>query len=122
MGDGEMGERLANRPVWDHRVLDRHTAGDAELRTALLEAFLTEAPRRREAMLAASVRDDFLRIAAEAHALRGSAAMIGGERLREVCEALVEAARATQPGRTGTLVRLLDDGVIELMAVLGREG
>lgn len=113
MGPGE--REWDGRPIWDRAVLRQHAGGDSVLVARLVGAFLTEAPLRLGEILNAAVREDFPEIVVAARALRGSAAMIAGQVVRGIAEALVEAATAADAGATGQLIRLLDDALGELL-------
>lgn len=118
MGTGE--REWEGRPVWDRTVLRQHAGGDPALEARLVGAFLTEAPLRLREILDAAVREDFPEIVHAAHALRGPAAMIAGQVVRGITEALVEAATAADAGATGQLIRLLDDALGELLQQIRR--
>jgi len=111
-----LGEReWDGRPVWDRAVLRQHAGGDSALEARLVGAFLTDAPLRLGELLDAAVREDFPEIVLAAHALRGPAAMIAGQVVRGITEALIEAATVADAGTTGQLIRLLDDALGELL-------
>lgn len=103
------------RPVWDRAVLRQHAGGDSALEARLVGSFLTDAPGRFGEILDAAVREDFPEIVQAAHALRILAALIAGQVVRGITEALVEAATAADAGATGQLIRLLDDALGELL-------
>lgn len=111
-----LGEReWDGRPVWDRAVLRQHAGGDPALEARLVGAFLTEAPVKLREILDAAVREDFPEIVQTANALRVPAALIAGQVVRGITEALVEAATAADAGATGQLIRLLDDALGELL-------
>ena len=113
MGSGE--REWDGRPVWDRAVLRQHAGGDSALEARLVGAFLTDAPGRLGEILDAAVREDFPKIVQAAQALRGPAAMIAGQVVRGITEALVEAATAADAVATGQLIRWLDDALDELL-------
>jgi two-component system sensor histidine kinase/response regulator len=77
----------------DRALLDRLRAGadGADLVRSLVEEFLEEAESRVEALTRAA-GGDAERVRREAHALRGSSATIGANRLADVCAQLERSA------------------------------
>jgi two-component system sensor histidine kinase/response regulator len=104
-------ERVADRPAhaagrgltgpvepvklaWDRSGLLRRTNGDATLAERIIEAFGIDAPARVQALEEAIAASEIRRVRELAHALKGSAAVCGAERLREAALAAERAARA----------------------------
>jgi two-component system sensor histidine kinase/response regulator len=64
------------RRVFDVDALDRHTAGDRDLRLEVVRMFLEDCPVRLEAIRAAVRDGDAAGVRSNAHALRGAAGFL----------------------------------------------
>lgn len=59
----------------------------------LLEAFLSDSPKRLDKMLLATQENDMESLANEAHALKGSSSNLGAQQLASVCSEIEKLAR-----------------------------
>lgn len=98
--------------VVDFAVLDELRAlsgdDDTDLVSEIVTLFLADSPRRLGAIRDAAARGDSKELGRAAHGLKGSAANVGGVRLRAVCERLEYLGKSGTLEGTGALVEEMD--------------
>ncbi len=80
-------------PVFDRIALMENLMGDVEMTTPILEAFLEDIPQRIQSLREALAAGDAAGVEYQAHAIKGAAAVVGGEALREVASVMEVAGR-----------------------------
>jgi HPt (histidine-containing phosphotransfer) domain-containing protein len=75
-------------PAIDPVTMEWYRGLDAEFLGMLVDEFLAEAPRRLRALRAAYAAGDVAALTSEAHALKGSARILGAMPLADLCAAL----------------------------------
>ena len=94
---GTAGE-TGSGTTWDRETVDNLAAQlgdrDGTLTTGILQLFLEQAPTQLRQMDTAALNGDASAVREGAHSLRGSALIIGGTRLAEVCERIERATDA----------------------------
>lgn len=84
----------AKQPLLDLAKLRERFDNDEELLAEIFAVFASEAPGRRSGMEAALAADDLANLAGMAHSLKGVAATMFADPLRQAAYALELAARA----------------------------
>lgn len=102
------------RPPIDAAWLERMRSTKPAFLRSLFEMFLTEEPKRIRRLSEAVARADLEQVRYLAHSLKGAAATMGMERLRDACRELEFAAKA---GETAGLVEGLAKIEREIEAV-----
>jgi len=95
---------VAELPVFDREAVLARLMGDEELAAKIVEGFIQETPRLLESMRELAAAGDAIACGRLAHAIKGAAANVGGERLRQV------AYEMEKMGEAGDLA-----GVVERM-------
>ena len=90
--DPPSAEPASDRSVFDAGDLLRRLMGDRQLADTVLEGFLEDAPSQLEKLQTRLREADASGIRAQAHALKGAAATVAAEGLREAALALERAA------------------------------
>jgi CheY-like chemotaxis protein/HPt (histidine-containing phosphotransfer) domain-containing protein len=76
--------RGGQTPVFDRAGVLEHLIGDSELVAAVMEVFLEDMPRQIQILKELLDAGDAVGAGRQAHSIKGAAADVGGERLREV--------------------------------------
>ncbi|MBF0530086.1 MAG: response regulator, partial [Deltaproteobacteria bacterium] len=84
---------MAEPRIWNKKRLLEHLVDDENTKKMILGCFLTEIPTRIKALKAFLEGGDLLNSELQAHAIKGSSAIVGGERLRAVAFKIKKAAR-----------------------------
>ncbi len=92
-GAAESIEHAAPLPAFDRQTLSDRFGGDEELMAMVIDSFLSEAPELMTALSRAVQDSDMEEMRVKAHALKGTAANVNAERLRNVSFELENAAR-----------------------------
>lgn len=104
------GRAQAPRSI-DFSVLDELRALQADdepdIVGEVVALFLSDSPRRVEAIAASVAAKDAVRLGKEAHGLKGSAANVGAAKLRSICEQLERLGKAGQTADAPPLVSAL---------------
>ena len=88
------------RPPIDEQWLERMRSTKPEFLARLFEVFLAEEPQRIARLGEVATKGDLKQTHYLAHSLKGAAATLGMERLRDACR---ELERASKDGETGRL-------------------
>ena len=101
-GDGDMGNRAGGdsattaepcpRPIFDRAGMLERLMDDKELMQIVANAFLTDIPRQIATLRGCLDSGDVRGSERQAHSIKGAAANVGGERLREAALDLEKAA------------------------------
>ena len=106
---------LAGEPlVYDRAGVLQRMMGDHALAAIVLHAFLDDLPRQIAALKDALDKNDPLTAGRQAHSIKGAAANVGGERLRQVARAMenfadagdLEAVRSSIPALESDFLQL----------------
>jgi CheY-like chemotaxis protein/HPt (histidine-containing phosphotransfer) domain-containing protein len=89
----ETEEGVQGWPVFDYEILLDRLMGDEELAAAVTAGFLEDMPEQIGTLKSFAAQADFASIEATAHKIKGAAANIGGESMREAAS-LIEKAGA----------------------------
>ena len=92
---GVLGNSVLGDPVLDHSVVDGLRELGSDFLARIVPVFVLAASDRLAAIREAVGAGDPTAVAEAAHALRGSAANLGGKRVAAVCGRIEEAASAT---------------------------
>ena len=96
-------DEAAEQPV-DLAVALRWLGGDRRLLLELVGIFVDDGPKRLEALRAAMTSVNVQQLEHVAHSLKGSAAILGAERLRSAALALEDAAHDGRAENSAHLV------------------
>lgn len=80
--------------VWDHTGMLERIGNDKDIAAALVEGFLTSIPAQVEHIDELIRQNDTEALAQAAHGLKGVAAAVGGERLRNTAMDLEDYSKA----------------------------
>ena len=81
-------------PVFDKKGYRSRIMEDDSFGRILIEAFLSDMPQQIETLELAIVEGDALRAGKQAHKIKGAAANMGGEAMREIARQMEEAGKA----------------------------
>jgi HPt (histidine-containing phosphotransfer) domain-containing protein len=113
----------AELPVLDSAVMSDLRSLGADFLISLAEVFAASLPGRVAAIRAAVQDTDGEQLSVSAHALRGSAANMGGARVAAACARLEDAGRAGQLTGTGSDLLLLEvetDLLLKALRILAK--
>jgi two-component system sensor histidine kinase/response regulator len=117
-----VGDALPSPPVFDRDAALAHVGEDTEVLSAIVEMFLEQGPGRFTEIAAAVQAGDAAGLESSAHALKGSAAILGLERVRALSLALERLGESGSvvgaEARLAELNRALEDGVAALRGEL----
>jgi CheY-like chemotaxis protein len=102
-------------------MLDR-LMGDRSLARKVIGGFLREAPRQLSGLGKSLRQGDAAEVRRQAHSMKGGAATIAAERLRERCGAMEEGAAAGDLERAAALLPKVEEELELLEEALRREG
>jgi HPt (histidine-containing phosphotransfer) domain-containing protein len=112
------GEDLTTLPVFDREAAMVHVGEDPEVLRAIVEMFLEQGPERLGQIAAAVQAGDAGGLESSAHALKGSAAILGLERVRALSLALEDLGEsgsvAGAEERMDALSGALEEGMTAL--------
>ncbi|MGB9031186.1 MAG: PAS domain S-box protein [Acidobacteriaceae bacterium] len=108
-------------PVFDAPSLLRRLMGDRELAGVVLKAFLEDAPHQLEQLRAGLAAEDAPVVRLHAHAMKGAAANVGGESLRQAAYAIEKAADARDLAAVASGLPALETRLLELKLVIEEE-
>jgi HPt (histidine-containing phosphotransfer) domain-containing protein len=118
-----MDEHVTAAPVYDRAAALEHVGDDLTVLRAIVEMFLEQGPERLGAIADAVGAGSTSELESAAHALKGSAATLGLERVRVLALALEDLGLAgSQKGaadRLAELRRAMDEGLNALREELG---
>ncbi len=106
-------------PVFDQAGL-MERLGDAKIAAIAVAAYLEDFPKQLAALHDALAGGDAATIRGQAHALRGAAATVGGERVRQVATRMEEASKAGDIAAAAAYLPQLDEEVGRLQVALAR--
>jgi PAS domain S-box-containing protein len=86
--------KATERTVWNRTAMLERLMGDEDLARAIMEGFLTDIPRQIEALVELLENGDVPGAVRQAHTIKGAAANMGAEALREVAVETEKAATA----------------------------
>ena len=107
--------------VFDAESLQRRLMDDRELAAAVLKAFLADAPLQLDQLRARLAEQDAPGARLCAHTLKGAAANVGGEALRQAASAIETAAAAGGLAEASRSVPDLEAKLIELKHAIEEE-
>ena len=110
-----------DRPV-DLSVALRWLGGDRQLLLELVGIFVDEGPKRLAALRASMTAVDLQQVERVAHSLKGSAAILGAQRLQATALALEEATRDGRPENGVDLVAQIVREVERVLAFFADPG
>jgi PAS domain S-box-containing protein len=105
-------------PVLDPDIVAELTSIGKDFVVSLVEEFGAGLPAQIAAIRSAATEGDAERLARSAHALRGSAANLGGARVAEVCARLEEAGVHGRLDEAPALLPMLDQEAERLLAAM----
>jgi len=108
-------------PVFDRTGLVSRVMGDEELLKLVISTFLAELPVQLEALQACIETGDSLGMVHKAHTIKGAAASIGGEALREVAWEMEKNATTGDQKAVSALFQELEKQSRALVAELKLE-
>ena len=86
-------ETTSDKPVFDQAVLNEQTMDDHDLALIIVESFMSDIPPKLPTIEALIEERDYEKIARETHSIKGAAAYLGGEALREIAGIVEFAAK-----------------------------
>ena len=118
-GDGERKPRkAATGPIFDRAGLNDRLMGSEELIREVLSVFLDDIPRRIEALRLHISEGDAAAAGDQAHAIKGAAANVGGEALREIAFEVEKAGRAKDTQKLKAIMPALEKGFEDLKSII----
>jgi HPt (histidine-containing phosphotransfer) domain-containing protein len=108
-------DAAAERPV-DLSLALRWLGGDQQLLRELVGIFVDDSPKRLQAMRAAMTTADVRQLEHVAHSLKGSASILGANRLQRAALALEDAAHDGQTDNSPDLVARIANELEQVMA------
>jgi len=108
-------------PIWDRGAVLTRMSGDEELVGIVIKAFLQEAPLQVDELLRCMNLGDMHRVERAAHTLKGCAASVGGERLREIAVTVEKIAKRNDVDHIKPFVNQVMDAFVELKNRLANE-
>jgi len=112
----------ASRQVFDSESLLRRLMGDRALAGVMLQGFMEDAPRQLACLRDRLAERDSAGVRLHAHALKGAAANVGGETLRDAASALEASAIAGDLDAVTNALPNLDAKLLELKHAIERNG
>ncbi|MBT4499640.1 MAG: Hpt domain-containing protein [Gemmatimonadetes bacterium] len=91
---GEDGEEATAFPIFDRDTMLERTMGDEGLSRMVIDVFLADIPRQIQILREFLEGGDVAGSERQAHTIKGAAANVGGEVLRELAFEMEKAARA----------------------------
>jgi two-component system sensor histidine kinase/response regulator len=115
------GDDLPALPIFDRDAAMAHVGDDAEVLRAVVEMFLEEGPKRLAQIGAAVQAGDPRGLESSAHSLKGSAAILGLERVRALSLALEDLGESGSVAGAEARMKALGGALEDGMAALRRE-
>lgn len=112
---------LSTLPVFDRDAAMTHVGEEVEVLRAVVEMFLEEGPKRLAQIGAAVQVGDARELEGSAHTLKGSAAILGLERVRALSLALEELGESGSAAGAEARMKALSGALEEGIAALRRE-
>ncbi|MEE2733323.1 MAG: ATP-binding protein [Pseudomonadota bacterium] len=109
---------LAEFPLLDREALQRRVRHKPEREREMIAIFSEVSPARVEELDEAIRQGDAPRVAALAHALKGSAGSLGAVRVQQLCQTLEVTAQGPNPGSLLPYLEQLQQEFADLMAHL----
>ncbi|MDX1958743.1 MAG: Hpt domain-containing protein [Leptospiraceae bacterium] len=89
-------EEVKNSPVYLKNEAIERLDGNEELFEKVLEMFIAKTPSEIEKVSEAFLNKDYEKLIFHSHTIKGSAAIIGAEKLRLACEKIEKASKQKQ--------------------------
>ncbi|MCG6989967.1 MAG: Hpt domain-containing protein [Gemmatimonadetes bacterium] len=115
------GDELPKLPVFVRDAAMTHVGDDPEVLRSIAEMFLEEGPKRLAKIGAAVQAGDAGGLESSAHSLKGSAAILGLERVRALSLALEELGESGSVAGAEARMEALSGALEDGMAALRRE-
>ena len=106
--------------TFDRAALSDRLMGDEDLIQEIVSTFLDDTPRRIESLRERITKGDSVGAGKQAHAIKGAAASIGGEALREIAFEMEKAGRAKDMEELTAMMPELERRFEELSLVAGK--
>ncbi len=121
-GDGKAKTgKPTNSIIFDRAALSDRLMGSEEVIREVLSVFLDDIPRRIEALRSLVSEGDAAGAGEQAHAIKGAAASVGGEALREIAFEIEKAGRAKDAERLKAMMPALEKGFQDLKSIIGAD-
>lgn len=98
-------------PVYDREAFLERLAGDREVADYILEVFVDQLPGQTSDLLAAVQAGDWPGAADRAHSIKGSAANVGAEQIRNLAQKAEKACERRDPAAVTALVGQIESGL-----------
>jgi signal transduction histidine kinase/DNA-binding response OmpR family regulator/HPt (histidine-containing phosphotransfer) domain-containing protein len=108
-------------PLFDRDGMLRRMMGDLELAKAVVEGFIDDIPRQIAALKEFLEAEDQQAARRQAHTIKGAAANVGGERLREAAFRMEKAIASGDLAAAEPLVSQIEEAFLRLEATMKRE-
>jgi CheY-like chemotaxis protein len=105
-------------PIFDRVTLMSRLMEDADLAVRVAAGFLDDIPRRIEGLKASIETGDGDGAVRHVHTIRGAAASVCGEQMREVCDALERAGKEKGPDAIADGLPRLESAFVRLEAAM----
>ena len=105
-------------PIFDHATLLARVLDDAQLVRILADKFLEDLPHTVEKLQVSLLAHDTKNATLHAHAIKGAAANMGGEWLRQTASAIESAGRAGDHAAMKALLPELEERRVSLQAAI----
>jgi len=102
-------ETSSDSLIFDRESMLSRLMGDQELAKIILQGFLGDIPAQIEILKAHSQKGDFQVVCRQAHTIKGAAANVGGEKLREAAHKLENLSRNQIPADLENLILALEE-------------
>ncbi|MBK8478578.1 MAG: Hpt domain-containing protein [Opitutaceae bacterium] len=108
----------APAPIFDHDALLARVLNDPQLVRTLASKFLEDLPHTAEKLQVSLLANDTKNATLHAHAIKGAAANMGGEWLRQTAAAMETAGRAGDAIAMKALLPELQERMVKLQAAI----
>ncbi|MCF8108878.1 MAG: PAS domain S-box protein [Desulfohalobiaceae bacterium] len=113
---------LDTRPFFNKEALLERLMGDEEMADMVLAGFLEDIPEQLASLRVQVEQGDAAGAGAQAHKIKGAAANIGADGLRDIALAMEKAGECGEGGRLKALLSELEAAFAQLKAGLGEGG
>jgi CheY-like chemotaxis protein/HPt (histidine-containing phosphotransfer) domain-containing protein len=108
-------------PVWDQQGLQKRLLEDEDLVKIVILGFLDDIPRQIKALRQSLENHAGSEFQLQVHAIKGAAANVGGERLREIAQVVESEAKAGNLAAAGALLAKLEEQFLILKEEMMRK-
>ena len=105
-------------PIFDHESLLERAMGDQDLANTVIGIFLEDIPTQIQSLKSLFDSGDVAGSGRQAHAIKGAAANVGGETLREVAFEIEKAGKAGDSEKIAALLPIMEEQFEQLKLMM----